>query len=174
MLIQGCSSEISPEREEATIPVSRNDQRTQETRFWLAILRVHSTIFPVLNRSLRDDAGIGLAKLDVLAQLARHPDGLSMGDLSTALKVTNGNTSGLVNRLVKDGLVDKQMSPTDRRCFTAKLTEKGADTFRAAMDSHAATLADLMQDVSRDELIGVTDALRQMSEKLRMQARSDG
>jgi len=143
-------------------------------RFWLGILRVHSTIFPALNRNLRDNAGIGLAKLDVLAQLARYPDGLSMSDLSTALKVTNGNTSGLVNRLIKDGLVSKEMSPTDRRSFKARLTDKGLETFQTAMQHHEATLADLMQDISHEDLTRATEPLRQMSEKLRLNAQKDG
>lgn len=142
-------------------------------RFWLAILRVHSTIFPALNRNLRDNAGIGLAKLDVLAQLARHPDGISMSNLSTALKVTNGNVSGLINRLIKDGLVSKEMSSTDRRSFKAKLTEKGLETFQTAMKFHAETLAELMHDISLEELVQTTEPLRQVSDKLKLKARRD-
>lgn len=157
-----------------SVPARPGDQRTQEMRLWLSILRVHSTIFPELNRSLRDNAGVGLAKFDVLAQLARIPDGVSMGTLSAALKVTNGNVSGLVNRLIKDGLVIKEMSPTDRRSFNARLTDKGLETFLTAMKFHEATLADLMHDVSRDELISATEPLRRVSEKLRVKEQKDG
>lgn len=146
---------------------SKDDRRAQELRLWLAILRVHSLIFPELNRSLRDNAGVGLAKLDVLAQLARTPEGLSMGALSAALKVTNGNTSGLVNRLIKDGLVSKTMSATDRRSYTVTLTAKGQGAFGAAMKSHEATLADLMGDVSTDELSRALEPLRALSAKLK-------
>lgn len=152
---------------------AHEEQRTQEMRFWLAILKVHSTIFPELNRSLRDNAGIGLAKLDVLAQLARHPDGISMSDLSTALKVTNGNTSGLVNRLIKDGFVSKDMSPTDRRSFTAKLTEQGMECFETAMTYHQATLADLMHDIRVEELSELIEPLRHLSDKLNSKAQHD-
>lgn len=162
-----------PDLKEPTISVSQDDPRTQEMRFWLGILRVHSTIFPALNKNLRDNAGIGLAKLDVLAQLARHPDGLSMSDLSTALKVTNGNVSGLVNRLIGDGLVVKEMSPSDRRSFNARLTSKGMECFQTAMTFHAATLADLMADISPSELIAATEPLREISEKLRQKAQED-
>lgn len=137
-------------------------------RFWLNILRVHNTIFPELNRSLRDNAGVGLAKFDVLAQLVRHSDGISMSDLSKALKVTNGNVSGLVNRLVKDGLVSKEMSATDRRSFSAKLTDKGRETFQTAMKYHEITLAELMADIGNDALIEATEPLRHLSEKLKL------
>lgn len=164
------SSETSSGIEGLNIPAQPDDQRTQELRFWLSILRVHNTIFPELNRSLRDNAGIGLAKFDVLAQLARHPDGISMSDLSTALKVTNGNVSGLVNRLIKDGLVSKEMSEKDRRSFSAQLTDKGRETFQVAMTYHEATLAELMADIGRDVLIEATEPLRNLTEKLKGQS----
>ncbi|MCX7560592.1 MarR family transcriptional regulator [Sulfitobacter sp. F26204] len=137
-------------------------------RFWLSLLRVHNTIFPELNRNLRENAGIGLAKVDLLAQLARHRDGISMSDLSTALKVTNGNVSGLVNRLVKDGLVRKEMSTSDRRSFTAKLTNEGLETFQAAMEIHQVTLAKLMADVEKDVVIEATEPLRKLAGKLKL------
>ena len=143
-------------------------------RFWLSILRVHNTIFPVLNKSLRDNAGVGLAKFDVLAQLVRHPDGITMSDLSTALKVTNGNVSGLINRLIKDGLVSKEMSQTDRRSFSARLTDKGMETFQFAMTYHEATLAELMADVESDVLIDATEPLRTLSEKLKQAGQMNG
>lgn len=173
MLNQLQRRETSSNSEGLNIPTPPDDQRTREMRFWLSILRVHNTIFPELNKSLRDNAGIGLAKFDVLAQLARRPEGISMGDLSTALKVTNGNVSGLVNRLIKDGLVSKEMSATDRRSFRAKLTAKGSETFQKALKFHEVTLAELMADVGIDALIDATEPLRNLSEKLKLKGQED-
>ncbi len=173
MLNQTCDRGTVTQIEGFTIPTSPDDKRTAEMRFWLSILRVHNTIFPELNKSLRDNAGVGLAKFDVLAQLVRHPDGITMSDLSTALKVTNGNVSGLVNRLVKDGLVSKEMSSTDRRSFSAKLTDKGMGTFQKAMTFHQATLANLMADVEKEALIEATEPLRTLSEKLKQKGQID-
>ena len=168
MLNQRPAPNPPPDNEGLQISTSSDDRRTCEIRFWLSILRVHNTIFPELNRSLRDNAGVGLAKFDVLAQLMRHPDGISMGDLSTAMKVTNGNVSGLVNRLIKDGLVSKEMSTTDRRSFSAKLTDAGRETFQSAMKFHEVTLAELMADIEIDTLIEATEPLRNLSEKLKL------
>ncbi|MCX7565976.1 MarR family transcriptional regulator [Sulfitobacter sp. F26169L] len=123
---------------------------------------------------MRDNAGIGLAKLDVLAQLMRHPDGMSMGDLSVALKVTNGNVSGLVNRLVKDGLVSKEISATDRRSVNAKLTEDGRAIFETAMQFHETTLAECMADIGAETLIAVAEPLRRISDKLKLKGEKDG
>lgn len=150
-------------------PVPSDEQRTQEMRFWLSVLRVHNTIFPELNKNLRDNAGIGLAKFDVLAQLMRKPDGITMGELSRALKVSNGNVSGLVNRLIKDGLVSKSMSETDRRSFSVVLTEQGLATFHEALTFHQETLAEIMADVGKEVLGDATEPLRQIADRLKRQ-----
>ncbi len=161
------------ETEVFIIPTPPEDQRTQEMRFWLSVLRVHNTIFPELNKSLRDNAGVGLAKFDVLAQLVRNPNGITMGDLSTALKVTNGNVSGLVNRLIKDGLVSRKMSETDRRSFSVMLTEQGLATFHKALAFHQSTLAEVLADVERDTLTEATEPLRHLAERLKQRGQVD-
>ncbi len=66
-----------------------------------------------------------LPRFDLMAQLDREPDGLSMSDLSARLMVSNGNTTGVVSRLVEDGLVSRVPSATDRRTFYVKLTARG-------------------------------------------------
>ena len=89
-------------------------QRTQ-TRLWLNVLRLHGLVFSDLNKRMLEETGLSLAKFDAMAQLDRNAEGLSMGQLSGALKVTNGNVSGLVNRLIKDGMVVKAMSPVESK-----------------------------------------------------------
>ncbi|MEZ5913267.1 MAG: MarR family transcriptional regulator [Paracoccaceae bacterium] len=122
---------------------------------------------------MQDQTGVSLAKFDVLAQLVRSPDGLSMGKLSSALRVSNGNVSGLVNRLMKDGFVEKIMSDADRRSFTAKLTPLGAERFHQANTAHHEVLSRILQDLSDTELTAATDAVRKVSEKIATVA-SDG
>ena len=110
--------------------------RNTETRIWVRVLTVHGTIYSRLNRALLDQFGISVAKVDVLAQLDRFGDDLSQGELSRHLKVTGGNVTGLVQRLVADGLITREMSATDRRSFVVSLTPKGRTVFRAARDMH--------------------------------------
>lgn len=142
------------------------DQGAQvQTRFWLQILNIHLDMFTKLNRALNKHASLSVAKFEVMAQLSRFPDGLSMGELSDHLKVTNGNVSGLANRLRADGLIEKTMSETDRRSFSVKLTPKGVTLFNKAAVIHSKELSVIFQNVTSPDLLSALDALRTVSVK---------
>lgn len=138
-------------------------ERSIETQAWLTLLDLHGELFGRLNRTLIREFSITLAKFDVLAQLYRNPDGLTQGILSRQLKVTGGNVTGLVRRLVADGLIDREMSATDRRVFIVRLTAKGASLYRAARDRHDDLLQPWLQPVSAQELDTLKTMLKRLS-----------
>ena len=140
--------------------------RRNQVRLWLSIMRVHGSVSTELNRKLSAEVGISLAKFDTMSHLHRYPDGLSMGDLSDALRVSNGNVSGLVNRLIKDGLVFKEMSKKDRRSFQAKLTDLGKRTFEVALLTHQNVLSELFSNTSPDALTATLQNLRNLTNNL--------
>ena len=152
---------------EAGTLTSPQDLTKQQTRIWLSILGLHGSLFSELNHALSDQCGISLAKFDTMAQLYRFPDGISMSNLSAALRVSNGNVSGLVNRLIKDDLVCKEMSPDDRRSFSAKLTDTGKAKFENALILHQQVLSEAFGDLSPDEASETLATLRNLSAKLR-------
>ncbi|SDG22621.1 transcriptional regulator, MarR family [Celeribacter baekdonensis] len=145
---------------EDTPAQTHTDRRKNETRLWLGILDVHSFIYPELNKRLKELTAISVSKFDVLAQLNRYPEGLSMGDLSARLKVSNGNVSGLVNRLRKDGLVDKTMSTDDRRSFVAVLTPAGQQRFAEAARVHTEVLGKCLSHLDTQTLEDTTAMLK--------------
>ncbi|EBA06711.1 MarR family winged helix-turn-helix transcriptional regulator [Sagittula stellata] len=144
-----------------------SDYRKDETRLWLSVLDAYNFVYPELNRQLKERSGISVSKFDVLAQLKRYPDGLSMGDLSARLKVSNGNVSGLVNRLRKDGLVDRSMSAEDRRSFVAVLTDAGQQRFEEAAKVHAAVLSECFRHLNAEDLAETTGVLKAIIRKPR-------
>jgi hypothetical protein len=79
---------------------------------------------------MRDDHDTTLPRFDLMAALARHPDGLKIGELSSYPSVSNGNVTGLVDRLAQDGLALRVAVDGDRRAQKARLTPRGARTFR--------------------------------------------
>lgn len=134
-----------------------------EVRIWIRMLTLHGTVYSRLNRTFLDRFGISLAKFDVLAQLDRFGDELSQGELSQRLKVTGGNVTGLVRRLVADGFVTRKMSASDRRSFVVGLTPNGREVFRAAQDMHNELLRDWFGDLSPDELAAALTSLNLLS-----------
>lgn len=123
-----------------------------ETRIWLQVLALENTIFSRLNGTLLDQFDLSVAKFEFLAQVDRYPEGVSLGQISSNLKVSSGNVSGLVRRLLADDLITKTMSPDDRRSFIVRFSPKGRDVFARANRVHAATLAACFADVSDDDL----------------------
>jgi DNA-binding MarR family transcriptional regulator len=138
-----------------------------ETRLWLQLLSLHGEIFASLNTMLGTEFGLSLAKFDVLAQLDRYPDGLALGQLSQNLKVSGGNVSGLVQRLLADDLISKAMSSEDRRSFIVRLTPKGEQLFRKAAEIHKKHLSKRLENIPAQELDTALSVLRSLSSKIR-------
>ncbi len=145
-----------------------------ETRTWLQILSVHSLVFSRLNRAFMQEFGISVAKFEFLAQVDRYPEGVSLGQISDNLRVTSGNVSGLVRRLLADGLITKKMSQEDRRSFIVRFSPKGRDLFdRAALFSRE-QLSEVFAGVPLAELEQVQAFMKALSARLQEQIHDAG
>jgi DNA-binding MarR family transcriptional regulator len=142
-----------------------------ETRLWLQLLSLHGEIFASLNSMLSSEFGLSLAKFDVLAQLDRYPEGLALGQLSQNLKVSGGNVSGLVQRLLADDLISKEMSSEDRRSFIVRLTARGDALFRKAAGVHKKHLSKRLENVPAHELESGLSVLKSLSSKIRTETK---
>src|SRR3546814_15731390 len=89
-----------------------------------------------------------LPRFDLLAQLDRSPDGLSMGELSARMMVSNGNITGLTDHLVEEGLVKRTPSARDRRSSHVSLTPAGKKAFDAMTPEHEQRGDDMMAGLS--------------------------
>ena len=72
----------------------------------------------------------------MMAALHRNPEGLTMGALSEALLVTNGNVTQIAKALVRDGLIELRKLPGDRRSSVATLTPEGKQQFQRLARAH--------------------------------------
>ena len=86
-----------------------------DVRIWLRLLTCTNMIEGRVRRNLREEFDFTLPRFDLLAQLDRAETGLTMGELSRRLMVSNGNVTGLIDRLVNEGLVARKPAPEDRR-----------------------------------------------------------
>jgi DNA-binding MarR family transcriptional regulator len=128
-------------------------------RLWLKLLKLSSGIEGELRRRLRDDHNTTLPRFDVLAALSRHRDGLKMSDLSGYLKVSNGNVTGIVDRLTEEGLVLRETVPGDRRAQRARLTPKGQKAFNALAAQHESWVDDCLSSLSAEDAAALTALL---------------
>jgi DNA-binding MarR family transcriptional regulator len=104
-------------------------------RLWLRLLSCTIAIEKDVQRRFAG-RGATLARFDVLAALDRHRQGMTMGALSRALLVSNGNATQLVQKLARDGLVRMRTAPEDRRSSIVRLTAKGRADFAGLAAAH--------------------------------------
>jgi DNA-binding MarR family transcriptional regulator len=123
-----------------------------DLRVWFRLLTCATLIERSVRQGLREEFGITLPKFDLLSQLDRAEEGLTMGELSRRLMVTNGNVTGLIDRLVTEGLVARQPAPHDRRAQLVRLTPAGKQAFDAMIPKHQDFIAERFDGLSRAEL----------------------
>jgi len=63
------------------------------------------------------------------------------------MMVSNGNVTGLVERLVESGHLDRRTSETDRRVQVIRLTKAGRAEFRKMAAEHETWIADIFSDL---------------------------
>ena len=112
-------------------------------RLWLRLLACTNLVEAPLRTRLRTQFEGSLPRFDLMAQLDRHPQGLKMRELSRRLMVTSGNVTGLTDKLVAEGLVERREDPGDRRACTVRLTAEGKRQFRAMARAHEAWVVEL-------------------------------
>src|SRR3546814_2697883 len=75
-----------------------------------------------------------------------------MGELSARMMVSNGNITGLTDRLVEEGLVKRAPSARDRRSSHVSLTPAGKKAFDAMTPEHEQWVDDMMAGLSRQDM----------------------
>ena len=143
------------------------DDHRDELRLWLRLLTCTTLIEGEVRRRLRDRFGVTLPRFDLMAQLDKAAEGMTLSDLSKRMMVSNGNLTGLVERLVASGHLDRRTSDVDRRAQVISLTAIGRAEFGAMAAEHENWIADLFGDLSKKE----HDDLMRLLSKAKMSAR---
>src|ERR1700744_4143307 len=119
-----------------------------ELRLWLRLLTCTTLIEGEVRSRLREQFDVTLPRFDLMAQLDRAPDGMTLSDVSKRMMVSNGNVTGLVERLVESGHLDRRTSDADRRVQVIRLTKAGRVEFRRMAAEHETWIADIFAELS--------------------------
>lgn len=141
----------------------------EDIRLWLRLLYCSSHIESIMQSRIMGEFGISLARFDLMAQLERVGGGLTMSEVSRRMMVSNGATTSLVDKLVEDGLVQREAHPEDRRTTLLHLTEQGRDRFLAMAAEHEAWIKTLLADLNgtaKQDLLSGLGVLKQHLENL--------
>jgi DNA-binding MarR family transcriptional regulator len=113
------------------------------------------------------DESVSFVRLRMLNALERHPEGLTMTQLSAALDVTARRVTALVDALSEDGLVERYAHPTDRRSVIVELTDAGLALQRKVWEGHQARVAVAFGDLSDDDQVRLLDISRKVTTAFR-------
>ncbi len=154
----------APGRDDYESGVDSTDR--MELRVWLRLITCFNLLDGVVRQRLHQSHATTLPRFDVLAQLYRTSAPMSMGELSRRLMVTNANITGLIDRLAREGLVERRPSAEDRRRHMVELTGAGKRLFEAMADDHREWLADMTAGLGRAEMSELFGLLGRLKESV--------
>jgi DNA-binding MarR family transcriptional regulator len=143
-----------------------HDHKT-ELRLWLRLLTCTTLIENEVRRRLRENFDITLPRFDLLAQLDRAPDGMTLGELSQRMMVSNGNITGLVDRLVAQGLIRRRPLRHDRRVHIVSLTPEGQREFRIMARLNADWVGEIFESLTQKDIEALMPLLAKTKESAR-------
>lgn len=131
-------------------------------RLWLRLLSCSMIVEKRIRARLDEEFDTTLPRFDVLAALERHPEGLTMGQLSGYIMVSNGNVTAVVNRLLQDGWILRTTDKSDRRVATVRLSRKGRQVFLKMAAVHEQWIDHMFQGLSDQKIEELMNALAEM------------
>ncbi len=138
----------------------------ESLRTWLRLLSCETVIEQQLRTLLRQNFSVTLPQFDVLSELERAGDPLTMSQLSKELMVSNGNVTGVIDRLEKTEFVKRVRAEHDRRIQFIELTAKGRKEFNRMASRHVRWVADLLSGLSLTEMNRLQDLLLKARESV--------
>ena len=132
-------------------PLSAISKDSKERlRLWIRLLRASRTIEAELRERLRQEFDTTLPRFDVMAALYRAPEGMLMSGLSRFLLVSNGNVTGIVDRLVTEGLVTRarQWRPPH---LDGQAHRRRQGAVRAMAAAHEGWIGELLGGVNEED-----------------------
>ena len=116
---------------------------------FIKLVRAAETVVASTSAHLAE-SGITTAQFGVLEALY-HLGPMRLSDLAVKHLRTTGTLTIVVDNLVKNGLVERRPSPTDRRSIVVHLTEAGRTAIDAIFPAHVDLVVEAMSALSAEE-----------------------
>ncbi|WP_329085757.1 MarR family winged helix-turn-helix transcriptional regulator [Streptosporangium sp. NBC_01469] len=133
---------------------SRESIGSEELVVWRMLQRAQVRITRVLEADLLVEHDLALASYEVLLQLSEAPERrLRMNDLADRVLLSRSGLTRLIDRLQRDGLVEREACSSDARGLFAVLTDGGAARLAEASPTYLRGIrAQFLDVLEADEL----------------------
>lgn len=132
----------------------------EDETVWRGWITATRRLYTQLGQEMQAEFGLSMGDYEILLQLAESTEGrLRMSELATVTLSSRSRLSHQIDRLVRDGLVERAADPDDRRGLFAALTEAGKTLFEQAEPFHLEGVRTKVFDIlSKRELAAVANA----------------
>jgi DNA-binding MarR family transcriptional regulator len=151
-------------------PVPVPPPQPDEMRVWFRFLRLHQRVATAMAGRLKA-LGLSVPQFDLISTLSER-EGITQSELAERLYVTKGNVSGLVDRLVEAGHVERRPIASDRRSYALHLTARGRELAAAGFEAQRAYVGQTLGRLAAGDVVELErlvlawrDAARQASGK---------
>lgn len=146
---------------------SRTGLNSLEMHAWRTFLAAHARLMAALDEELVAGHDLSLAEYEVLVHLSEGPpDGVRMSHLAERILVSRSGLTRRIDRLEEQGLVERQVCPSDRRGQMAVLTPAGRARLDQAAPTHLDGVRRLFIDaLTSEQLKAVGDGLAEVVER---------
>jgi polyisoprenoid-binding protein YceI/DNA-binding MarR family transcriptional regulator len=149
--------------------LERPARPTLEVLTWLRLARIFQQIDHASTEHLRQ-WGLSVAQFDLLAKVGAN-EGLSQQDLARALLVTKGNVCQLVDRMERDGLIQRCQAGRTNRLH---LTAAGRRLYEQVVPAQERLITHLFSSLAARELAQLHGTLRKLDNALKGAERREG
>jgi MarR family transcriptional regulator, multiple antibiotic resistance protein MarR len=107
------------------------------------LVRVETRLYNAVEQRVRAEAGVGAGHFELLRHVRDHP-GARVADLASAFAIGVGTTSKIVDRLEKEGWVQRRPNPANRRSSLLALTAAGQSAVARAEPAWQAAIQETL------------------------------
>jgi len=138
----------------ATAQTAGHQLSPVELGAWRGFLRVHSALVKSLDAELASAHDLPLSSYEVLITLEGAPGRKArMSELADSVLLSRSGMTRLVDRLEREGLLERDHCTADGRGCFAVLTEKGAALLASARPTHLGGVRErFLSQFAEDEL----------------------
>ena len=142
---------------------SATQAQTVQERFSAALFHGARTWRLALDKRLKH-LGLGQAGWTAIAIIAKSDQLLSQSELALSVGVEGATMVATIDRLVDAGLVERQVSATDRRVKLISITDAGRAQYRVVRAAAEAFRRELLAGIDEKLLSKVTELLEGLRE----------
>lgn len=123
------------------------------------LVRVETRLYNAVAERLKSETGVGAGHFELLRHVRDHP-GARVADLASAFAIGVGATSKIVDRMEKEGWLERRPNPANRRSSLLALTAAGESVVSRAEPAWQAAIQEILGEaVTSDELTALAPTL---------------